>query len=176
MANVVDQWRTVAQRTLVLLFGGSNVGIDALTHLIKDGRFISGGQVTAETPPEPTTVILDDALTTANRSLADSVSRAFFAYAIPAIWTASGAFPFVVDSGMPCDFKVPFVFHVAAEMLSSQTCCNGTLYYLSGLSGDAQICHGEDGCEDNHFSALHGMEALHSGSFGGVTTVDIIQG
>ncbi len=173
MANVVTEWVKVAEGTLALLFSGTDDGIDALTRLIKDGRFVSGGHATDSTPPP---VVTKDIWASANKSLTDSVAKAFFGCAIPAIWTASGAFPFVIDSGIPCNLPFPAVAHVTADILKTATCCNGNLYYLPGLSGQPLDCSGQYGCEDNNFSALHGMDALAAGSFGGIETADIIQG
>lgn len=173
MAKVVVEWADVAERTLDLLFSGSEAGINALTHLIKDGTFVAGAKTTPTTPPPPT---LDEIYKTANKTLEKSVAKAFFAHAIPNIWTASGAFPFVVDSGMSCGFGVPFVLHVAPEMIRTRTCCSGQWYYLSGLGDTTESCDEISGCTPNSFSVLHGIEALEAGEFGGVTTADIICG
>jgi hypothetical protein len=173
MAKVVTEWVRVAERSLAVLFSGNEQGIAALTNLIKDGTFVAGAQTTTSTPSAPS---LDDVYEAANQTLTDSVAKLFFAYAIPAIWTQSGAFPFVVDSGVSCDFTVPLVLFVAAEMLATRTCVEGKWYYLSGLEGSSQVCFEDGSCEPNHFSVLHGIEALQAGEYGGVTPGDIIRG
>jgi hypothetical protein len=173
MAKVIDEWVKVARLSLEFLFSGDEAGINALTNLIKDGKMISGAQT--EGVDSGRSVPSDPSEST-TRSLTDSVAKAFFSYATPAIWTLSGAFPFVVDSGIACGTANPSVMHLTDETRrASETCYKGHLYYLAGITGVYTTCY-EGGCLDNDFSTLHGMEALSAGSFGGVTAADLIIG
>ncbi len=179
MGKVVTEWAKVAEKTLYMLFNGGQDGIDGLAGLIKDGRFISGiprslsGNSKREAAGNNVVSISPEDYNAANQSLTDAVARAFYAYSIPAIWTVSGAFPFVIDTGIPCLFLGPIVMHVASDRL---TCVGKTWYALGGASGDYQTCDEISGCVDNDFVTLSGMEHLAAGTFGGITTADIITG
>ena len=173
MAKVIDEWVKVATRSLELLFSGDEAGINALTMLIKDGKMISGAQTEGVNSGRS---LPTDPPASTNASFTDSVAKAFFSYAIPAIWTLSGAFPFVVDSGIACGTPNPSVMHLSDETRgASETCYKGHLYYLAGITGAYTSCY-EGGCLDNDFSTLHGMSALSTGSFGSVTAADLIIG
>jgi hypothetical protein len=173
MAKVIEEWVKVATKSLEFLFGGTEDGINALTMLIKDGKMMSGAQTEGVNSGR---IVPSEPSASTKRSLTDSVGKAFFSYAIPTIWAMSGAFPFVVDSGIACGTANPSVMHLSDETRSaSETCYKGHLYYLAGLTGESAACT-EGGCADNDFSTLHGMSALKASSFGGVTAADLIIG
>ncbi|KFG86526.1 chitinase [Metarhizium anisopliae] len=110
------------------------------------------------------------------------IGRAFFAYAIPAIWSASGASPFIIDSGFSCGTIDPIRRYMMADaMHKSWACVDDKLYYLASPKGHASYCYEDDTkhpehCTDEGFSALPGVEWLDGTSFGTVTLSDLITG
>ncbi|KAK3936951.1 hypothetical protein QBC46DRAFT_461157 [Diplogelasinospora grovesii] len=127
--------------------------------------------------------MIDPALKDFENKFAPTWPKAFFAYAIPAIWSVSGVFPFVIDSGYACGTVDPLGAYLSTDtMHATWGCYNDKLYYLATPSGDAESCPTGscDGCEpvctDNFFSAPPGLDSLDGTTFGGIPVSDLIQG
>ena len=176
MGQVVNAWGNVTEQALANLFDGSDDSISTLTTLISDGKLIEGSVDGAEADP-PTGAPADS-----DSALQVSIAKAFFAYAIPTIWTLSGVHPFIVDSGYDCSTKDPSGLYLDTDtMQATNGCYNGKLYYLVTPNGDAEICTGgcstcTQDCTANTFSAPPGLDSLNGQSFGGITVSDLIAG
>lgn len=107
----------------------------------------------------------------------DSVARAFYGFAIPAIWKASGHHPFIIDTGRACDDAVSD----QDEGLAS-ACYQGQLYKLADPVGESHPCSYNCGipggckCNDTPFSSLAGTEELDGSTWGDVAVEDVIIG
>ncbi|GKZ29774.1 hypothetical protein AbraIFM66950_006404 [Aspergillus brasiliensis] len=109
-------------------------------------------------------------------ALRRGVSRSFFAFAIPSIWTVSGRYPFVIDAGYSCDHEVDMGDYLEDDtMKEAKACYRNKRYYLAAPEGQPWECF-EGGCIDNPFSALPGVDSMGQGSFGNVTVEEIIIG
>ena len=127
---------------------------------------MGGAKTSPPIPPEPQSL----------SSLQASITKAFFGYSIPAIWTVSGNYPFIIDSGYDCSADNPITDYMTPEtQQATYACHNNKLYYLATPTGDPQTC-GDDGCIDNTFSAPPGISWLDGTSFGGIRVSDLIIG
>ena len=175
MGQVVNAWGNVTEQSLKKLFDGSPEYIDLLTSLIADGHMIEGSVNGAAAYPDVT------ADGTTQAELRASISKAFFAFGIPALWSVAGTRAFILDSGYDCGTTDP-----ESEYLSDDTmhktygCYNNKLYYLVYPKGEAQDCSSCEGCAvtctDNDFSAPPGIDTLDGTRFGGVKVSDLISG
>uniref|UniRef100_A0A0L0NAP9 chitinase n=1 Tax=Tolypocladium ophioglossoides (strain CBS 100239) TaxID=1163406 RepID=A0A0L0NAP9_TOLOC len=174
--TVIGQSTTIAKDLLnvnTLLFDGSDNSFDTLTSIISDGKLIEGS---GHKPPRDRNKAYSEA------DLEASVGKAFFAFAIPAIWSVSGTFPFIIDSGYECGKVDPLTEYLFKDtMHKTFGCVDGKLYYLATPEGDAQHCSKSclecgQTCDANSFSAPPGIDSLDGKSFGGVTVADLIKG
>ncbi|KAK3934563.1 putative glycoside hydrolase [Diplogelasinospora grovesii] len=174
MGQVISAWGNITDQSLKTLFDGSDNSVALLTTLVADGHFIEGGINGAIVAPdigvEPTLA-----------DLQASISKAFFAFGIPSLWSVAGTRAFILDSGYDCGTVDPESGYLNTDtMHKTAGCYNGKLYYLVNPDGDAQSCSGGDGvavsCSDNDFSAPPGIDALDGSRFGGVTVSDLITG
>ncbi|THC89244.1 hypothetical protein EYZ11_011312 [Aspergillus tanneri] len=99
MGQSIAGWGAVVEKSLSTLFDGSDGSIETLTDLISDGKFIEGSSISMALPPSDADELPKDTMT----ALQKSISKSFFAFAIPSIWTVSGRYPFVIDAGYSCD-------------------------------------------------------------------------
>ncbi|KAL2023348.1 hypothetical protein VTK56DRAFT_3086 [Thermocarpiscus australiensis] len=177
LGGVLTGWAAAAEKAAGDLFSGNDDPINTLTTLISDGNFIEGGEdgignsMPTDTPADSQT------------ALNAMVAKVFFAFAIPAIWSASGQAAFVIDSGFACGTIDPMGGYLSPDtMHATWACWDGMLYYLAMPSGEGQTCDGGgDGtavtCRDNQFSAPPGIDSLDGQSaFGGVTVKDLVIG
>jgi hypothetical protein len=176
MGQVVTAWGSITSYSVKRLFGGYDESIDLLTSLVADGRFIAGGINGAIVSPD-----IGSAENTSLPDLQASISRAFFAFGIPSLWSVAGTAAFVLDSGYDCGVINPEHEYLDTDtMHKTAGCYNGKLYYLVDAHGEAVTCNGGDGtgtaCQDNDFSAPPGIETLDGSRFGGVTVSDLITG
>jgi hypothetical protein len=177
MGNALGAWAAVVENQLSNLFNGSDASVALLTTMIADGNLI---ECNGKGP------LIDNSSSTA---IEDFIQRAFFGYAIPALWTVSGAAAFVVDSGYPCGTVNPLGQYMSNDTAEdSYSCYNGNLYYLVSAAGDYHSCTGEDialtvdtvnppppVCSGSLFTAPPGLSDLGS-SWGNVTISDLIAG
>jgi hypothetical protein len=170
MGQSVQGWASVAEHALSVLFDGSDDSIAKLTTIIANGQLIEGAvDDNAASPPTPP---VPESQTALDRSIA----KAFFGFSIPAIWSVSGTYPFVIDSGYDCGVIDPLGDYMSTDTMHKTFSCVGNkLYYLATPAGDAEQCD-EAGCERNLFSAPPGIEFLDGTSFGGIRYTDLIAG
>ncbi len=86
------------------------------------------------------------------------IERAFYGFAIPALWQASGHYPAVMDTGRDCQDKDKH------ENLES-ACYNGRLYTLGSPEKGKNV-----------FQSLRGVDEMKDGAWGGITVEDLIIG
>lgn len=174
MGQVVAAWGNITEQSLNMLFDGTDSSLDLLTSLVADGKFISGGIDGAIVSPE----IDKDATATGIQA---SISKAFFAFGIPSLWSVANTNAFVLDSGYDCGVVDPEGKYLDKDtMHKTAGCYNGKLYYLVQVSGDYQTCSTSQGggttCTENKFSAPPGIDTLDGQRFGGVTVADLVTG
>ncbi|KAL5087858.1 hypothetical protein Trisim1_007509 [Trichoderma cf. simile WF8] len=181
MGKALGAWATIVENQLAALFNGSEASIALLGTLIGNGNLIEcDGSSPLENDPS------DD---NTYQGLENYVTRAFYGFAIPALWTVSGAAAFVVDSGYPCGTVNPLGLYMSNDTAeATYSCYNGNLYYLVSAAGDYHGCTGEDialtvdtvdppppPCTDSLFTAPTGLNSLGS-NWGGITVSDLIAG
>ncbi len=116
--------------------------------------------------------------------LVSNIARSLYAYAIPAIWYASGTNPFILDSGYDCDDAGALTTVSPEDMAVSGACVNNKQYYLVQPKGDTSVCEWNcvDGscmkdCSPAPFTLPPGIDALTNNSeFGHLTVNDFITG
>jgi hypothetical protein len=165
MGAVVWGWANTTALTLAKLFDGSPESLDVLYKTMSDGKLVDG--LTDTQAVENSTFVGD---------LRRNIAKTFFGYAIPALWRNSGAYAFILDSGLGCsDDKAPLLEYVDdATMKKTGVCVDGRQYYLVSPNGDPHVpcwCRhyqAPGACDDlvcperNTFSAPPGLD-----SFGG---------
>jgi hypothetical protein len=177
MGQVVGAWQDITATALQTLFDGSDSSISTLTTLLSDGKLIEGGWSSMPTG-EPNAT---------GNSINHMIAKAFFGYAIPALWSAAGTHAFIIDSGYACGTTDPIGQYMDADTMHKTWACNPSnnqLYYLAWPSGDAEDCSvtggGDSGsgtsCSDNLFSAPPGIDSLDGTQFGGITVSDLVIG
>lgn len=164
MGQSLYVWDKITIQDLQDLFDGSDESLYRLTSLVSDGTFIAGVR------DSPTAS--DDQ----NRTVEESTIRAFYGFAIPALWQASGHHPFIIDTGRDCNDK-------AKDDDKLKTACyENRLYKLADPDGRSHPCTYNCGlpggctCSDTPFSSLKGVDELDGNSWGGVTVQDLIIG
>ncbi|KAJ6140241.1 hypothetical protein N7471_006727 [Penicillium samsonianum] len=176
MAQVVDGWANVSSLSLEQLFNGKPNSIKVLEEVMSNGKLITGKF--EQDPPEK------DETTTDKDELRTNIEKCFFGYSIPALWQASKAYAFIIDTGHACGGKELTDYLADDTMSATGACVDGQQYYLVYPDGDAtickQVCHDHGPCTrvctDNKFSAPPGLDSLGGVSFGGITTADLIKG
>jgi hypothetical protein len=174
MGQAIAAWGSVNELALQKLFDGSDPSLVTLGSLISDGKMIEGAvNGNYEFPPAPGSGPSPQTLT----DLEAGLTKAFFGYAIPAIWSVSGTYPFIIDSGYDCGITDPLSEYLSPDtMHATYGCVNNKLYYLASPTGPATDCDDSGNCSPNQFSAPPGINWLDGTSFGGVTVLDLITG
>lgn len=177
MGKRAFDWVLVMEATVAKLFDGSDESIAVLTSLISDGQMVEGRK---EMPTPKLDADIQD-----SRVVEKALARTFYAFAIPALWTVSGHFPFIVDSGYPCGTIDPITKYMdKGSQGSTWECYKNKLYYLATLDGKGQVCHTEceekgncgPECVDGKFSMPPGLKSLNTASWGGLRYQDLIIG
>ncbi|OAG07719.1 uncharacterized protein CC84DRAFT_1205124 [Paraphaeosphaeria sporulosa] len=110
-----------------------------------------------------------------------------FGFGIPALWSYSNAYAFVIDSGYGCDeAKEKLEKYIDAEMVDvTGVCIDGKMYYLGRVDGKSTECkceitgdHGpcQTTCWDKKFTAPLGVEELNGEQCGGIKLEDLVKG
>lgn len=172
MAQTVDLWTASVEASAMWLFNGTDEAISALTTIISDGKLIDGSN-------KITPNVRDDFQTAT--ALKANMAKAFYAYAIPAVWNAAGAHPFVVDSGYACGTIDPLGRYMdVGTMRQTWSCYEDRLYYLAIPKGEpyryVMNPKGSSVRVRNKFSAPAGIGSMGSDLFGGVKLSEIITG
>lgn len=140
--------------------------------MLADGNLIQGNNAKAS----------GTSTTETNSQLASDISKAIFAFAIPALWPLAKTNPFVLDSGYNCgDAGALTTVSPDVQQLTGG-CYNGKQYYLvwpTGSTLDCQeICtpHCSRYCQPSNFSAPPGLQYLDGTNYGGIKVSDLIIG
>lgn len=160
-------WGNLTAEAGYSLFSGSEKSIEHLTNLISDGKMMALESDSFHLVPETPT---------SSRARRDAITRAFWASALPAGWSATNAGVFVFDSGLTCDSQdgVPLSSDLAdipGTIMTQETanatgsCYNGKMYFLLSAKGTSQV-----------FTVPKGLEKLDTDEYGKFSRHDIIQG
>lgn len=172
MGQAISGWGAVVEKSLYRLFDGTDTSIETLTALISDGKFVEGSSISIHPPPGNSDDLPDDTAT----ALQKTISKTFFGFSIPAIWTVSGKYPFVIDAGYSCDHEDDMDFYLTKDTMElTKVCYQNKRYYLASPDGDSYDCW-YGGCAKASFSTLPGVDSMGQGSFGNVTVAEIIIG
>jgi hypothetical protein len=173
MGQVVGAWANLTDLALQELFSGSSTSLPNLDTLITGGKLIAGIPEKNQFPPDEETLTV-------------SITSAFYAYAIPAIWSVASYNVFVIDSGTSCGTINPITSYMTTEDQEASWGCyppnNGELYYLAmpvTTQFKANCANPIDGrCPEVPFTAAPGLSALTGASdtWGGITRQLLIQG
>ncbi|KXJ89088.1 hypothetical protein Micbo1qcDRAFT_213428 [Microdochium bolleyi] len=162
MGQVVRGWAEITSLTYRDMISGSDASLDFL------GKAIAGGRLypKSDAPGNATT-----------NSVLNTIDKAFYAFSIPELWRRSSVYPFILDSGFPCDARDPIgKYMTPADQQVTGYCYLNRLYYLAAPNGASQYCT-EAGCEDEKFGLPTGLGALgKGGAYGGLTKDNIIEG
>ncbi len=170
MGQVLQGWTNATALAVKSLFSGNDTSIAMLTSLIAQGQFLEGKSTgSSNTGGPPSTY------STSDLAVQQSITKAFFAYSIPALWSVSGTSAFVMDSGYSCDAVDPVSEYLDSDtMASTKSCFQGSLYYLVYPGGPWESC--SDTCVDSRFSEPPGLDALDGNNFGGITLDNLVAG
>jgi hypothetical protein len=178
MGQVIKAWGSATEGAVNQLFNGSEPSIQALTKLISNGRMTPGD---SEGHPVPKHM--------SDTQLQDLVTRVFYSYTIPAIWTAAALSVFIMDSGFPCDDTDPITpeYMYPETAHATRVCHNNKRYYLArATEAPGKECD-QDGCGDvgcvpswscyfRKFAAPPGVDKLGSVLYGNVTLDELVSG
>ncbi|KAK1622668.1 putative necrosis-inducing factor-domain-containing protein [Colletotrichum phormii] len=148
MGQFIDDWANATSLTLKSVFDGTPDSVSLLGKAIADGKLYP-----KDVSPDP-----------GSNELLQNVRKSIFGCAIPAIWHASSAWAFVINSGYGCDASNPLDDYLSDD----------TVKTTGAPDGDAYECF-DGGCLDNKFSAPKGV-GKPGDSFDGVTKEDLIAG
>ncbi|KFY31495.1 hypothetical protein V493_01055 [Pseudogymnoascus sp. VKM F-4281 (FW-2241)] len=183
-AALIKTWQNQTDILMKTIFDGSKENIDKLTELFRDGKLIKGKGDTKESNPA------DDTTHTDSWNREKNIQRAFYAAAIPAIWTANGPAPVIVDFGPGCEIDARSYFgEVPPEAYNvGWRWFNQHSYILAGVRDDSQTMCGpnnsgdQGGCNSSYqwtFDILHGINKIpddNTDNFCGITVSDLMIG
>ncbi|CAG8207143.1 unnamed protein product [Penicillium salamii] len=183
MGQSMDGWKVVFTEDLENLFDGSDKSIERLTTMISDAGMLHGIPEDIPYPDKTKRKEPDDKKEViATKSQIDAVETGFlttfWAYAIPAVWQASGHHPFIIDTGRSCNDKHTDKY---TKYLKS-ACFEKRLYQLADPVGKSHPCSKNCGfpggctCPDTDFSSPKGVGELDDKSWNGLKVDDIIVG
>lgn len=158
---MLSTWSNLVIDNLDVLFDGSDDSIERLGDMIADGSFIARNGNLGGT---------GDATDNDIQTLRDSVVRNFFGIAIPEIWRMSGAYGFVIDTGIDCDEDVSDL--LKDDVKKTRVCHNDKQYFLGEPKGTPSSSD-----DPYTFSVPPGVDSLGEDSrYGGITLEDVIIG
>lgn len=166
--ETIDQWSNHSEVFLTRLFSGKDEHIRTLTTLIKDGRLANGkGDGTASPSPAH-----------ANE---EAAARAFYAVAIPAVWTLTGQAPAVIDAGKCKGHDA--IPKIVANGEMTYSCYKDRAYFLvaapNGSKGTkcvAPIVNTIERCTTKAMGRPPGLQELDGKAWGTVEHHDLIAG
>lgn len=172
-------WDNIFKKDLENLFDGSDKSIERLTTLISGGLFIDGVADEFDVGNKKrSSDEKNEATEKQKKTVKDSFVTAFYGFAIPAVWQASGHHPFIIDTGRKCDDKDGSKY--TKDLKSA--CYEGRLYQLGDPDGKSHPCSYNCGipggckCPDSSFSSPKGVGELDGKNWGGIDVKDIIIG
>ncbi|CAN8105483.1 unnamed protein product [Discula destructiva] len=173
MGRVINGWGAATGLSLSKLFDGSPDSLDIPEKATSNGRMVEAGRMVNPLPDSD--VPADPAL-----DLQAHIQKTFFGFTIPALWSVSSVYAFVIDSGFPCDSGKPLKDYLDdSTMDKTGMCFDGMLFYLVSPEGESQFCStsGSPVCHNRKFSAPSGIDSLGSEAFGGIwAKEDLISG
>ena len=168
MGQSLKAWSVAAEMTLEELFRGTDESISRLTELISDGKFVEGSGYSFH-PPSSGNLTTDTAT-----ALESAITRSFFGFTIPSLWTVSGKYPFNIDAGYSCDHEHDMGDYLTKDAMTlTKTCYRNKRYYLGMPEGEPYDCY-DTVCVDNAFSVPSGVDSMGQRSFGNITVEDLI--
>ena len=184
MGQSLYAWNYIFKTDLENLFDGTDKSIERLTSLISGGAMLDGVEKDIAYPDKEKRKDKDDdkkstdATDAEKKSVEDGFLTAFWAFAIPAVWQASGHHPFIIDTGRDCDDKDGDKY--TKDLKSA--CYEGRLYQLADPDGKSHPCEKNCGfpggctCPDSAFSSPKGVKELDGKAWHGLKVDDIIIG
>ncbi|OAR05876.1 hypothetical protein LLEC1_06736 [Akanthomyces lecanii] len=177
--SIIKKWQEQTDHLAATIFNGEDDSIKVLTRLFEGGKMISGSdtQSVVASSREHTQHFRDER----------AIERAFYAQAIPAVWTLNAPVPVVVDFGPSCKIDARKYFSEKPSKYNvGWECPNGHSYILSGVREhrDKSQCNELDPrCQvlkdsKEPLSILDGISELKAPSeqWGFVSTNDLIIG
>ncbi|MBE3044377.1 hypothetical protein IMZ48_17780 [Candidatus Bathyarchaeota archaeon] len=127
---LIESWKSQTDTLVKTLFSGEATNIKRLTEIVKDGHLIDGkSEVDGWSPGNHTD----------NWVREKNIERAFYAAAIPAVWTADSSYPVVVDFGPSCDIDARKYFWSQPQFYNKGWRCHGGhSYILATVRGGPQ--------------------------------------
>jgi len=166
MGQVLNAWSNVTAQSLANMWNGTlDDNLTTLSNLVANGQFFAGKGI------HPPLVSPADSL----NALKSSIKTAYYGYAIPALWSVSGTYPFVVDAGYSCSGNTPNGdiddYMDSSNQSATFACVNGNSYYLASATGDST----GDG-EGSPFVQPPGLSQLDGNGWGGITVQELVTG
>ncbi|KAK4443548.1 hypothetical protein QBC34DRAFT_477065 [Podospora aff. communis PSN243] len=167
-AYIHHAWMNLTATAGYRLFSGSEESIARLTRLISDGKMLAANRTTL-----PGEHLIPETAAATRRA---AITRAVYAFALPAAWSANSAGVFVFDSGLACSessngappesdlVDIPSTAMSQKTARSTASCQNAKLYFLVSASGDGPAA----------FSVPKGLELLERAEYGRLSRHDII--
>ncbi|KAL4789112.1 chitinase [Aspergillus venezuelensis] len=175
LGNVIGMWQNMSTIALDQLFDGKDKNLQILHETITGGKLIEGK---SDLPAE------GDEDTDQNNLVAN-IKKIFYGYSIPALWKESKAHVFILEAGHFCEDGPKMGDYISDDNMElTGACVKDYQYYLVYPKGDAGSCYEDcntEGycemiCNESKFSAPPGIDALGSGSFGGIKVSDLVIG
>lgn len=175
LGQVVNIWANSTESQLAAIFSGQPDTLPILSGLIDQGQMIEGDDGSTSAAATTPNVGISSATTT---SVQDSIMLAFYAFAIPSAWRASGTGAFILDTGADCsDLNVAAEYVDPSIQKQAMGCIDNHLYFLAYADGpSSDTCPLEGSCTDKSFSLPPGADALDGSAWGKVTVNDIVNG
>ncbi|CAI7608393.1 unnamed protein product [Penicillium viridicatum] len=175
LGQVVSIWANSTENQLQAIFSGSLDTLPVLTGMVAKGQMIEGDNGSGSKAGSMPDVGMSD---TTSGEIQTSIEHGFYAFAIPAVWSASGTGAFILDTGADCsDLNVVPNYVDDSIQKQAMGCVNNHLYFLvypDGPSSDS--CPAEGSCTDKSFSLPTGADDLDGSNWGGVTVSEIVTG
>ncbi|EFW98972.1 class 5 chitinase chi100 [Grosmannia clavigera kw1407] len=172
MGDTMVAWQDSTANTLKVLFNGEPDSLSLLQSVIANGHFIAGGDPETHILSSPGYTIDDDDAS----YMRGNVTRSYYAYMIPSIWSAVGDNAFVLDTQKGCDADRSTVY---LPDDAATYCYDGTMYGIVYPHGYAQSCSSSETgsvCTKKAFSNPPGIDSLDGTQWGGVTVEDLVVG
>lgn len=183
MGQVFEAWSHSIRLGSAELFNGEDASIKALTDLLSGGKMIDGSDNGHTKDLENYDEDADTIRT---------LTRTFYGYFIPAIWSFSSSWTAVVYSGHDCKASDPLYPDYLSQNQSHKLfgCYQNKLYYLvaagkgKGYECDKYECpdcmetKALRDCHQNYFKTPDGVDYLYANqtAYGGITVQDLIIG
>lgn len=173
MGSVMNDWQNTTSHILAELFSGSDESLELLQTVMGQGQFIAGGDPDTGILSAPGYTINDDDV----ELMKGNVTRSFYAFNIPSVWSAVGKNIFILDTKLGCSGGDLSDAHLPDD--AATACYNDKLYAVAYPDGDADSCSavmGNSVCQYATFKKPDGIDDLDGTRWGGVTVEDLVVG